>query len=53
MAMLMVKDVFNQTWGSLAGEMRAEFWNVAIAEVKKRQGCHPAHVYASGPSPAP
>jgi glycosidase len=35
MAMLMVKDVFNQTWGTLAGEMRAEFWDVAIAEVKK------------------
>jgi glycosidase len=35
MAMLMVKDVFNQTWGALAGEMRAEFWDVAIAEVKK------------------
>src|SRR6266446_2642542 len=35
MAMLMVKDVFNQTWGALAGEMRAEFWDVAIADVKK------------------
>jgi len=35
MAMLMVKDVFNQTWGTLAGEMRAEFWDVAITEVKK------------------
>jgi glycosidase len=35
MAMLMVKDVFNQTWGALAGEMRAEFWDQAIADVKK------------------
>jgi glycosidase len=35
LAMLVLKDVFNRTWGSLAGEMRAEFWDVAIAEVKK------------------
>jgi hypothetical protein len=35
MAMLMVKDVFNQTWGALAGKMRAEFWDVAIRETKK------------------
>ena len=35
MAMLMVKDVFNRTWGTLAGEMREEFWDVAIQEIKK------------------
>ena len=35
LAMLVLKDVFNRTWGSLAGEMHAEFWDVAIAEVKK------------------
>jgi glycosidase len=35
LAMLVLKDVFNRTWGSLAGEMDAEFWDVAIAEVKK------------------
>ena len=34
-AMLMLKDVFNRIWGALAGEMRAEFWDVAIAEVRK------------------
>ena len=34
-AMLMLKDVFNRVWGALAGEMRAEFWDVAIAEVRK------------------
>ena len=33
--MLVLKDVFNRTWGSLGGEMNAEFWDVAIAEVKK------------------
>ena len=32
--MLMLKDVFNRIWGELAGEMRAEFWDVAIAEVR-------------------
>jgi len=35
MAMLMLKDVFNGIWGKLAGEMTAEFWDVAIAEVKE------------------
>jgi glycosidase len=35
LAMLVLKDVFNRTWGSLGGEMNAEFWDVAIAEVKK------------------
>ena len=35
LAMLVLKDVFNRTWGSLGGEMDAEFWDVAIAEVKK------------------
>ena len=34
MAMLMLKDVFNGIWAKLAGKMRAEFWDVAIAEVK-------------------
>ena len=33
--MLVLKDVFNRTWGSLGGEMDAEFWDEAIAEVKK------------------
>ena len=32
--MLVLKDVFNRTWGSLAEEMPEEFWDVAIAEVK-------------------
>ena len=35
LAMLVLKDVFNRTWGSLAGEMHEEFWDVAIAEIKK------------------
>ena len=35
LAMLVLKDVFNRTWGSLGGEMDAEFWDVAIAEIKK------------------
>jgi len=35
MAMLMVKDVFNQTWRAMAGDMRAEFWDVAITAIKK------------------
>jgi len=30
-----LKDVFNGIWGKLAGEMRAEFWDVAIAELKE------------------
>ena len=34
-AMLMLKDVFNRVWGALAGEMHAEFWDVAIAEIRK------------------
>jgi glycosidase len=34
LAMLVLKDVFNRTWGSLADEMAEEFWDVAIAEVK-------------------
>jgi glycosidase len=35
LAMLVLKDVFNRTWGSLTGEMHAEFWDIAIAEVRK------------------
>jgi glycosidase len=35
LAMLVLKDVFNSTWGSLAEEMQAEFWDIAIAEVKR------------------
>jgi glycosidase len=35
LAMLVLKDIFNDTWGRLTGEMHAEFWDVAIAEVRK------------------
>jgi glycosidase len=35
LAMLVLKDVFNSTWGSLAAEMQAEFWDIAIAQVKR------------------
>ncbi len=36
MAMLMLNDVFVQTWGSLAGTVPAdEYWKLVIGEVKK------------------
>jgi glycosidase len=35
MAMLMLKDIYNQVWGNSTGEMSHEFWERAITEVKK------------------
>lgn len=35
LAMLVLKDVFNSTWGGLVEKMHAEFWDVAIADVKR------------------
>lgn len=34
MAMLVIKDIFNQTWSGLAPEMTEEFWQKTIAAVK-------------------
>ncbi|AFY68600.1 alpha amylase catalytic region [Thalassoporum mexicanum PCC 7367] len=34
MAMLLLKDIFNQTWADLAAPMQAEFWDQAIAAIK-------------------
>lgn len=35
LAMLVLKDVFNSTWVTLAEEMHAEFWDIAIANIKR------------------
>lgn len=37
MAILQLKDIYNQIWQSLSGEMPEEFWERAIAEVKRKQ----------------
>lgn len=34
MAMLVLKNIYNQVWGSISGEMIHEFWDRAIKEVK-------------------
>jgi len=34
MAMLMLKEIYNSIWGQLTGEMRQEFWDKAIQEIK-------------------
>ncbi|MFN3386234.1 MAG: alpha-amylase family glycosyl hydrolase, partial [Candidatus Thermochlorobacter sp.] len=36
MAMLILKDVFNRTWGELGLEMKEEFWKKAIDELKSQ-----------------
>ena len=41
-AMLILKNVFNTTWGNLGGYMEKEFWNSAIKAVKLR---HPDFLF--------
>ncbi|NTW49417.1 MAG: alpha-amylase [Chlorobiales bacterium] len=36
MAILELKEVYNQIWQSLSGEMTAEFWDRAISEIKQQ-----------------
>jgi hypothetical protein len=42
MAMLMLKEVFNTTWGNLAGKMSEEFWLKAIQAIRKK---HPKFLF--------
>ncbi|MBZ4219199.1 MAG: alpha-amylase [Chlorobium sp.] len=42
MAMLMLKSVFNTTWGNLGGAMKEEFWHSAITAVKR---LHPSFIF--------
>jgi glycosidase len=42
MALLVIKDVFNTTWGNLGGKMTEEFWPKAIQTVKKK---HPEFLF--------
>ncbi len=41
-AMLVLKDVFNTTWGNLSGRMTDEFWPKAIQAVRKK---HPDFLF--------
>lgn len=41
-AMLILKDIFNTTWGNLGGRMTDEFWPKAIQAVRQR---HPDFVF--------
>ncbi|NTV02054.1 MAG: alpha-amylase [Chlorobiaceae bacterium] len=41
-AMLVLKDVFNTTWGNLGGRMTEEFWPKAIQTVRKK---HPDFLF--------
>lgn len=42
MALLVLKDVFNTTWGNLGGKMHDEFWPKAIQSVRKK---HPEFLF--------
>jgi glycosidase len=42
MAMLILKDIFNTTWGNLSGTMTEEFWPKAIQAVRKK---HPKFIF--------
>jgi glycosidase len=42
MAMLVLMDIFNTTWGNLVGRMTEEFWPKAIGFVKKK---HPHFLF--------
>ena len=42
MAMLVLKDIFNTTWGNLCGTMKEEFWPKAIQAVRKK---HPKFLF--------
>jgi hypothetical protein len=41
-AMLILKDVFNTTWGNLAGKMTEEFWPKAIQTIRHK---HPKFIF--------
>lgn len=41
-AMLILKDVFNTTWGNLTGKMTEEFWPKAIETIRKK---HPKFLF--------
>jgi hypothetical protein len=41
-AMLILKDVFNTTWGDLGGKMSEEFWPKAIETIRKK---HPKFIF--------
>lgn len=36
MAILQLKDIYNQIWQSISGEMSGEFWDRAITEVRRK-----------------
>ncbi len=42
MALLQLRDVFNTTWGNLAGNMADEFWSKAIRTIRKK---HPQFLF--------
>jgi hypothetical protein len=41
-AMLVIRDIFNTTWGNLGGKMTEEFWPKAIETIRKK---HPGFLF--------